>query len=252
MTTYLKQSTAVDIALGPFLDSVDGNSVEAALTITQPDIRLKKNAAAWAQKSAAQTLSHEEAGWYEANLSATDTDTLGVLMVAVHEAGALPVWREFSVVPANVYDSLFSTDKLQVDVVECTGAAQATIATQASVTAIDDFIDTEVSAILVAVDTEVAAIKAKTDLIPASPSAVSDVPTLAAITAGVWDLANGIEVGLTPRGSMRLMAAALCGKISGAGSATETVRNAVADSLNRLIYQTDSSGNRTGITYVVT
>lgn len=123
MATWLKQSTAVEIAIGPFLNSSDGNTVESALTITQPDIRLKKNGGAWAQKSAAQTLTHEENGWYEISLSTTDTDTLGILIVAVHESGALPVWREFNVVPANVYDSLFSTDLLQVDVTQWLGVA---------------------------------------------------------------------------------------------------------------------------------
>lgn len=123
MATWLRQSTAVEIAIGPFLDSSDGNTVESALTITQPDIRLKKNGGAWAQKSAAQTLSHEENGWYEISLSTTDTDTLGILIVAVHESGALPVWREFNVIPANVYDSFFSTDLLQVDLTQWLGSA---------------------------------------------------------------------------------------------------------------------------------
>jgi hypothetical protein len=105
---FLKQSTAVDVAFGPFLDETDGKTAETGLTITQPDIRLKKNGGAWAQKNAAQTLSHEENGWYEIALDTTDTNTLGILMVAVHEAGALPVWGQYIVLPANVYDSLVS------------------------------------------------------------------------------------------------------------------------------------------------
>lgn len=126
MSCWLRQSTAADVMLGPFLDSSDGNTVEGALTITQPDIRLSKNGGAFAQKSAAQTLTHGENGWYAANLSTTDTNTLGVLVVAVHESGALPVWREFMVVPANVYDSFFSTDFLQVDLTQLLGSAVAT------------------------------------------------------------------------------------------------------------------------------
>lgn len=126
MSCWLKQSTAVDIAFGPFLSSADGNTIQGSLTITQPDIRLKKNGGAWAQKSAAQSLTHEENGWYEVSLSTTDTDTLGILIVAVHESGALPVWREFLVVPANVYDSFFSTDLLQVDATQLLGTAFAT------------------------------------------------------------------------------------------------------------------------------
>jgi hypothetical protein len=102
----LRQSTAVDLALGPFVDSTDGFTAKTALTLTQPDIRLKKNGGAWAQKNAAQTLTHEENGWYEVSLDATDTNTLGHLTIAVHETGALPVFRHFTVIPANVYDSL--------------------------------------------------------------------------------------------------------------------------------------------------
>lgn len=116
MATWLKQSTAVDIGMGPFVDATDGVTPETALTITQPDIRLKKNGGAWAQKNAAQTLTHEENGWYEVSLDSTDTNTLGILLVAIYESGALPVWREFLVVTANLYDSMIAgTEWLAVD-----------------------------------------------------------------------------------------------------------------------------------------
>ena len=117
---FVKQSTSVDLPIGPFLDQTDGFTAETALTITQPDVRLKKGAAAWAQKNAAQTLTHEENGFYEVTLDATDTDTIGLLRLAVFESGALPVWEDFHVLAANVYDSLFgaATDKLDVNVEE--------------------------------------------------------------------------------------------------------------------------------------
>ncbi len=108
MATFLKQSTAVDIGLGPFVDSTDGVTAETGLTISQADVRLKKNAGAWAQKSDTNSATHEENGWYEVALNTTDTNTLGILIVAVNETGALPVWKEFMVVPANVYESLVS------------------------------------------------------------------------------------------------------------------------------------------------
>ena len=56
MPSWLKQSTAVDIALGPFVDAADGVTPETALTIAQADVRLKKNAGAWAQKLPARAL----------------------------------------------------------------------------------------------------------------------------------------------------------------------------------------------------
>jgi hypothetical protein len=118
MALYLKQSTSVDVGIGPFVDSVDGFTAKTALTLTQPDIRLKKNNGNWAQKNAAQTLTHEENGWYELTLNTTDTNTLGILLVSVQETGALPVWHEFQVIPANIYDSLITgSDYIKVDLV---------------------------------------------------------------------------------------------------------------------------------------
>lgn len=123
MARILRQATSADVPIGPFVDQTDGFTAEGALTLTQLDIRLKKNAAAWAQKNAAQTLTHEENGYYEVTLDATDTDTLGLLRLAVNESGALPVFEDFLVVPANVYDSFFSTDLLQTDLTQWLGGA---------------------------------------------------------------------------------------------------------------------------------
>lgn len=58
-----------------------------------------------------------------------------------------------------------------------------------------------------------------------------------------------VETGLTLRQALRLVTAATAGKISGGGTATETIRNAVADSADRMVATVDSSGNRTAITY---
>lgn len=59
-----------------------------------------------------------------------------------------------------------------------------------------------------------------------------------------------VEPGLTLRQALRLMAAALAGKASGAASTGGTVkfRNAVADSKDRITAVVDANGNRTSIT----
>jgi cytochrome c556 len=123
---FLKQSTAVTLMVGPFLDSTDGVTAESALTITQADVRLSKNGAAFAQKTEVTSLTHDENGYYTCLIDATDTGTLGRLVLAVSESGALPVWHEFLVVPANVWDSLVgNTDKLQADIVQAGGSTVA-------------------------------------------------------------------------------------------------------------------------------
>lgn len=123
MTEWLKQSTAVTIPLGPFLDEDDGKTAETLLTIQKADLRLKKNGGNMAAASADQGASdagapHDELGVYDGSLDATDTDTLGRLDIFIHEAGALPVKQSYMIVPANVWDSVFGADKLQVDLVE--------------------------------------------------------------------------------------------------------------------------------------
>lgn len=125
---YLKQSTAVTIAFGPFVDAADGFTPETALTISQADYRISKNGAAFAQKNEATSGVHMEFGWYTTLLDATDTATLGRLVLAAYESGARHVTREYHVLAANIYDSLFgaATDKLQVDVAEWLSTAAAT------------------------------------------------------------------------------------------------------------------------------
>lgn len=127
MATWLRQSTAVDIALGPFVAATDGVTAETALTIAQSDVRLKKNGGAFAQKNQVSSATHEENGFYEVSLDATDTNTLGILLIGVSEAGALPVWEKFLVVPAVVYDAMIAgTDNLDVNAVQVLGTAIAT------------------------------------------------------------------------------------------------------------------------------
>ncbi len=112
---WLKQSTARTVVIGPFVDAGDGASAETGLTISQADIRLTKNGAAFAQTHDATGATHMENGYYSVPLDTTDTGTLGHLRLAVHASGALPVWMDFMVVPANVWDSMFGSDKLEVD-----------------------------------------------------------------------------------------------------------------------------------------
>lgn len=102
----LKQSTAVTIVIGPFVDSVDGNSEETALTIAQADVRLSKNSGAFAQKNDANSATHLEKGNYSCQINATDTNTLGILSVRVHVAGALYYAMDYMVVAAAVYDAM--------------------------------------------------------------------------------------------------------------------------------------------------
>jgi hypothetical protein len=121
MDGWLKQSTAISMRIGPFLDETTGKDAETGLTISQADVRLSKAGGDFAQKNEATSCTHDEIGYYICPLNTTDTDTLGLLKLAVHESGALPVWHTFMVLSANVYDSLVAgSDKLTVHADEIT------------------------------------------------------------------------------------------------------------------------------------
>lgn len=171
MSQILKQSTAFTFRLGPFVDSVDGNTQENALTIAYTDVLLSKAGGALTAKNDTTNLTTTGANaHYTCVLNTTDTGTLGTLRVWCHiSASALPVWQDFIVLPANVYDSLVSgSDNLQVDTTQWLGTACAVTTTAGvpevdvtyvagtlqtagdlatMITAVDDFVDTEVAAI---------------------------------------------------------------------------------------------------------
>ena len=121
---WLKQNTASqEILLGPFLDDTDGKTAETGLTIANTDIQLFKDGSTAEVNKNSGGATHISDGRYYAVLDATDTNTLGKLEVNVFVSGALPVRREFIVLPANAYDSLVSgTDYLQADAMQIEGA----------------------------------------------------------------------------------------------------------------------------------
>lgn len=75
----------------------------------------------------------------------------------------------------------------------------------------------------------------------------ADIPTADEVATEVWDLGDGIEVALTPRQAMRLIAAANAGKLSGAAGTTIHIRS-VGDAKERITATVDADGNRTAVT----
>lgn len=174
---FLKADTAVTLKIGPFIDDTDGKTAETALTIAQADVRLSKNGGDIAQKTEATSCTHDELGIYGCPIDATDTNTEGRLQLWVHESGALPVWHEYMVVNANVYDSLYAaaaTDYLKVKDDE--GNTLANEAKQDIIDTVVDGIQTDLSnatdglgalkALIDTLDTVADAIKAVTDVLP--------------------------------------------------------------------------------------
>jgi hypothetical protein len=136
MGGILKQSTAAHILFGPFVDKTNGVDLEvgagiiASIDHATTGIFLSKNGAAGAVRHASVTASVLDAyGMFQVHLDATDTDTVGRLRVMMAEAATfLPVYDDFLVLPANVYDSLMGTDELNVQAAGADAAVLAAIA----------------------------------------------------------------------------------------------------------------------------
>lgn len=122
----VKQSTAITLTIGPFLDDADGKTAETALGLVQADVRLLKQGGSWAQKGEATSPAHQENGWYSCLLNTTDTGTQGFLILNVSKTGALPVFMEMMVMTAHAWDTLFGSDYLQVDVIQLDSAGLST------------------------------------------------------------------------------------------------------------------------------
>lgn len=125
---YLRQSTSATINIGPFVDSLDGDTPETSLVISASEVRLSKNGASNVAKNESTSAAHDENGYYIVTLDSTDTANAGALRISVDKTEALPVWEDFTVLPTNVYDSLIAgTDTLDSVMVSATSAATSDI-----------------------------------------------------------------------------------------------------------------------------
>lgn len=137
----LRQSTAVDVLIGPFVDSTDGDTEETALTIANTDVKLSKNGQTLAAKNDATTCAHDANGMYNCELDATDTNTVGTLVLFVHVSGALAARHEFQVIEEAVYDITYAASAygpVQADVAGRQLAINASSQVDANVQAISD------------------------------------------------------------------------------------------------------------------
>lgn len=200
---FLKQSTAVAVSFGPFVDPTDGVTLETGLVSAidhgTTGIFLSKNGGALTIRHATVTASTYDAyGNYIVTLDTTDTNTLGTLrMQFAAAASCVPVWQDFMVLPANVYDSLVSgSDVLDVSATQFAGqtitaaagvtlpssVASPTNITGGTITTVTNLTNAPTNGDLTAamkgsVNAEVVDVL-RTDLIPDSVAADGVLPTL--------------------------------------------------------------------------
>jgi len=230
---YLKAGTAATILMGPAVDKTDGVTAETALT---PTVYLSKNGAGQGARSSATAITHDARGYYLVAIDATDTDTPGRLRALFSDdATHLPVWEDYTVLPAQVYDSIIAgTDKLDVTVAEQAnidfGALQKASLNAATPASIPGAVGSVTAGVTLAADA-VDAASLKTD-------AIAEI--VAAVLAGQVEA----EGTYTVQEVLSITLAVLAG-VTAAGGATLKTPNGVA---TRVAATINTSSERTAMT----
>ncbi len=184
----LRQSTARVISFGPFVSPSDGVTLQtglvSAIDHASTGIMLSKNGGALTIRHATVTASTYDAyGQYLVTLDTTDTGTLGHLRVQFAAAAScLPVWQDFEVVPAGVWDSFMASSggALPVNATAIGGTTQTGRDLGASV--------------LISSGTGTGQLNVTSGVVAASGNwNTTTPPTVAAIATGVWQDATGAD-----------------------------------------------------------
>jgi hypothetical protein len=117
---YLRQNTAVIVTVGPFYDKTDGVTIENALTATNERITLTADTdngsaptlildnitgAAASTENDIVVITNGDAGLYQMELAAADTNRVGRMFLSITDAANhVPVFHEFFVLPQAIYD----------------------------------------------------------------------------------------------------------------------------------------------------
>lgn len=249
MTNYLRQSTATSTLFGPILEATDGYSYRpTTISIAGNVIQLRRanDALGVVTTLPVAAVSLPVPGWLGLNIPASDTGVLGPMRYMLGNVTSnLPVWMDFTVLPANVYDSyILGTDFLQVDVMQITGDApsSAAIGSVANLTT-----GVGVTSVAAGVGVNVSSIAAGVGVNASSIAGVAPSTAMGAFPLDYVIFTPGVQ-SITLRDTWKMVAAVLGGKVSGAtGASIEFYGVSGEKRVSALI---DGSGNRTAVTWV--
>jgi len=159
---FLRTNTAVIITVGPFYDKTDGVTIETALTITNERITMTADTddgsaptnvldnVTGATSGTSNDLNYitgNDAGMMQLELTAANTNRLGRMFLSITDAANhVPVFHEFMVLPAMIYDAfILGTDRLDTNVTHVADTAQSAGDLKALIDAVDNFVDTEIA-----------------------------------------------------------------------------------------------------------
>lgn len=127
---FLRTNTACRVTVGPFFDKTDGVTPETGLTVTSckltlmvdtgnvPTLVIDASATASGGNNDMVHVTGDDAGFYDLELTAAQTNYLGRAILAITDAAThCPVFHEFMIIPAMMYDSvILGTDRLDTNV----------------------------------------------------------------------------------------------------------------------------------------
>jgi len=137
---YLRTNTDTRITVGPFLDKTTGIDPEVALTVTSEKLTFVVDTAgvptlildvAPTASGGANDMVHitgDDSGYYDLELAAANVNYLGRAMLSLNDVAThLPVFHEFMILPAVIYDAMIlGTDLFDVSVTQLLGTAWLT------------------------------------------------------------------------------------------------------------------------------
>lgn len=156
---FLRRNTATRVTVGPFLDKTDGITPETGLTATNekltftvddggvPTLVLDTTATASGGSNDLVHITGDDAGYYDLELAAANVNYAGRANLAItYATDHCPVFHEYTILPENVYDSLFNTvgTRVAFGVID-EGTAQAATATTLQLRSAAAFADNELN-----------------------------------------------------------------------------------------------------------
>lgn len=137
MSRDLRQNTDQYVTVGPFIDQGDGKTLKNDLTVTNIkgifSIQTHSAAATDSDEFTCSAtgsddwglVSQGHGGLYQLKIPDSVDNFVGSGFLSLYYGTSyLPVWHEFRVLPANVWDAWKGADLLQVDLTQVNGAAQ--------------------------------------------------------------------------------------------------------------------------------
>jgi hypothetical protein len=220
---YLRKATAATVVVGPFLDKADGVTLKTALTTGSTlNGRIVSNGTGAAFTPG--TFAHDANAHYLCALAAGDVPAAGRLRLEFSDpATYLPVWEDFTVLEANVYDVLFGTTA------PSTYAGADTPGTTTLLTRIGGNLTINAGAVTVGTN--------------------NDKSGYLLAAAGIDAIT--VEAGVNARQALSPILAAAGGVLSGAGTGAIIVRAGANPTTTRITATTDGVGNRTSVTFTL-